>query len=343
MPSLPRLGALVIAALLAAGCRRPPEEFGAVGPFALTGRDGRTVTEADLKGKVWVASTVFTRCTTGCPSVSKTMARLQKELRLAGDDDLRLVTFTVDPERDGPDELREYAKGYDAHPERWLFLTGEKEKIHELLLKGFRVSVGERLDDHSTRLILVDQNGVIRGYFPGLIDESGGVGAAEYENGLRRLRSHVAALKSPVDFPLLNASLNFLSGVLLVLGYAAIRRREVTAHKWLMLSALCVSAVFLGCYLYYHIVIQKGQSTRFAERAPEAPAWVATTYYVILISHILLAVPQTVMALVVAYLGLRDRLERHVKLARWTFPVWLYVSVTGVVVYWMLYRLYPWP
>lgn len=146
-----------------------------------------------------------------------------------------------------------------------------------------------------------------------------------------------------IDFPLLNACLNASAGVLLVLGYLAIRTRKIALHKICMLSALAFSAVFLSCYLYYHLVIQRGQPTYFSDRAPDAPPWMARLYLALLGSHIILAIIMTPLALVVAYLGLRDRLAKHVRLARWTLPIWLYVSITGVIVYWMLYRLYPAP
>ena len=142
-------------------------------------------------------------------------------------------------------------------------------------------------------------------------------------------------------FPALNASLNAAAAVLLVAGYVAIRRRAIRAHVACMLTALVVSAVFLASYLYYHTVIKHGQSTSFSTQAPLAPGWVSYLYYSILISHIVLATFVVVpMSLITAYLGLTNRLSRHVALARWTLPIWLYVSVTGVVVYWMLYRLY---
>ena len=131
--------------------------------------------------------------------------------------------------------------------------------------------------------------------------------------------------------------------MLLILGYLAVRRRRIALHKASMLTALVVSGVFLTCYLYYHFAVQHGRPTYFSERAPEAPAWVRTTYSAILVSHIVLATVVVPLALYVSYQGLRDRIERHVRLARWLLPVWLYVSVTGVVVYWMLYRLYPSP
>jgi uncharacterized membrane protein YozB (DUF420 family) len=145
------------------------------------------------------------------------------------------------------------------------------------------------------------------------------------------------------DLPAVNACLNATSALLLVLGYVAIRRRRVTVHKTCMVAALVVSALFLASYLFYHIAVRHGEATRFADRWPQAPDWVRYLYYAVLTSHTLLAVPTAPLAFITAYLGWRERFGRHVRLARWTLPVWLYVSVTGVVVYWMLYRLYPSP
>jgi uncharacterized membrane protein YozB (DUF420 family) len=142
----------------------------------------------------------------------------------------------------------------------------------------------------------------------------------------------------PLDFPSINATLNGCCAVLLVVGYLAIRRGQVTLHKCCMLTALGVSAAFLASYLYYHVVVRGGQSTRF-----EGPAGVRAVYLAILIPHIVLAIVALPMELRVTYLGLKDRLDQHRRLARWTLPIWLYVSITGVVVYWMLYRLYPPP
>lgn len=141
-------------------------------------------------------------------------------------------------------------------------------------------------------------------------------------------------------FPEINACLNGLAGILLIVGYLAVRRRWLPFHKICMLSAVVVSAIFLASYLYYHFAILKGQPTYFREKAPEAPDWVRFLYYTILTSHTFLAVPTAPLVLITAWLGLNNRLDRHTRLARWTFPIWLYVSITGVVVYWMLYRLY---
>ncbi len=187
-PVRPTLAAPALAALLLAGClssgKQPAPDLPdlyPVGNFSLTERTGRTVTRDDLLGKVWVASFVFTRCTGPCPQVTGTVARLQSEL---GDrDDVRLVTFTVDPDRDNPGELRQYADHFGADRDRWLFLTGPREEVYKLLREGFRVGV-ERNDardvrpgqevTHSTRLALVDRKGHVRAYFDGRqVDDEG--------------------------------------------------------------------------------------------------------------------------------------------------------------------------
>ena len=107
-------------------------------------------------------------------------------------------------------------------------------------------------------------------------------------------------------------------------------------HKACMLVALTVSATFLASYLYYHIVVRNWQSTHFV-----GPEGVRTLYLGILLTHTMLAIATAPLALFTAFLGLAGRIARHKSLARWTLPMWLYVSVTGVLVYWMLYHLYP--
>jgi protein SCO1/2 len=157
----------------------PATEAFPVGDFSLTERSGRTVTPTDLSGKVWIASFVFTRCTGPCPQVTGTVARLQPEL--AGEPDVRLVTFTVDPDHDDENELKAYADKYSADPERWLFLTGKREELYRLIEKGFKLSVAPSEKptpgaevSHSTRLAVVDRHGRIRGYFDGRqVDEQG--------------------------------------------------------------------------------------------------------------------------------------------------------------------------
>ncbi|MBI3549524.1 MAG: DUF420 domain-containing protein [Elusimicrobia bacterium] len=133
------------------------------------------------------------------------------------------------------------------------------------------------------------------------------------------------------SLPAVNAVLNASSAVLLLLGYALIRAGRVAAHRAAMGSALAVSAVFLASYLVYHA---KVGSVRYQGGGP-----LRAVYFAILITHTVLAVVNVPLIARTVYLAWRERFEEHKRLARWTFPSWLYVSVTGVVVYWMLYRL----
>jgi uncharacterized membrane protein YozB (DUF420 family) len=137
--------------------------------------------------------------------------------------------------------------------------------------------------------------------------------------------------------PHVNASLNALATVLLVLGYVLIKRRQERAHMWVMLSCFGVSVVFLACYLTYHALLE-GVSKRFPSYPPPA---IRYGYYVMLISHIILAAAVPFLALATIYTGLANRRAAHVRLAKWTFPIWLYVSITGVLVYLALYQIYP--
>jgi uncharacterized membrane protein YozB (DUF420 family) len=134
------------------------------------------------------------------------------------------------------------------------------------------------------------------------------------------------------DLPLLNASLNATSAILLTTGYILIRRGHVRRHKAMMISACVVSALFLTSYVIYHA---HAGSRPFPGRGP-----IRVFYFAVLISHVLLAAAIVPLVLVTLTRGLRERFDAHVRVARWTFPIWVYVSVTGVLVYLMLYRLY---
>jgi putative membrane protein len=137
------------------------------------------------------------------------------------------------------------------------------------------------------------------------------------------------------QLPAVNATLNGIAALMLLVGWLLIKSGRERAHRNTMLSAFGVSAVFLACYLVYHYHVG---SVKFA-----GPNGVRTLYLAILFSHIVLAATVPVLALITIYLGLKDRRTRHRQFARWTFPIWLYVSVTGVVIYVMLYHLYPPP
>jgi putative membrane protein len=134
------------------------------------------------------------------------------------------------------------------------------------------------------------------------------------------------------DLPALNAILNGTSAVLLSCGYVLIRSGRDTAHKRFMLAALTSSALFLTSYIIYHA---NTGSRPFPGQGP-----IRVIYFAILITHVVLAATIVPLALITATRGLRSQFDRHVKIARWTLPLWLYVSVTGVVIYLMLYRLY---
>jgi uncharacterized membrane protein YozB (DUF420 family) len=133
--------------------------------------------------------------------------------------------------------------------------------------------------------------------------------------------------------PHLNAILNATSGVLLVTGYFFIRRRQITAHRNCLIAALIASTLFLASYLTYHYF---HGTTRFA-----GEGFVRPIYFTILFTHTILAVIIVPFIGVTLYRATRSDFARHRRIARWTFPMWLYVSVTGVVVYLMLYQLYP--
>jgi uncharacterized membrane protein YozB (DUF420 family) len=140
----------------------------------------------------------------------------------------------------------------------------------------------------------------------------------------------------PNKLPAVNAALNATCAALLVLAYAAIRNRRVRLHQTLMIAAFCTSVVFLSSYLYFHIVVKGGEPTRFTtEGGPRL------VYLAVLLTHTILAVVVAVAAPITLVLGFNAHNNRHKRIARWTLPIWLYVSVTGVIVYWMLYHLYP--
>lgn len=141
------------------------------------------------------------------------------------------------------------------------------------------------------------------------------------------------------DLPAVNAFLNGVSAVLLSFGYYFIRRRNQRAHERCMVSAFISSILFLICYLTYHghraYILHQGP-TRFLE-----PQWFRPIYLAILLTHTLLAIAVVPLAVITLTRALRERFDAHRKIARWTWPIWMYVSVTGVLIYFLLYRIFP--
>ena len=147
--------------------------FGAVPEFSFIERDGRQVTLAELKGKVWLVNFIYTNCPDTCPIQSAQMREIQEDFK--DEKDLRLVSITVDPQRDTPEVLTEYANRFSADPARWFFLTGEKETIYKFAQEGFRLGAVELPHEkrpesgathtHSPRFVLIDRDAQIRGYY----------------------------------------------------------------------------------------------------------------------------------------------------------------------------------
>ena len=135
--------------------------------------------------------------------------------------------------------------------------------------------------------------------------------------------------------PTLNAILNATSGILIVIGFRFIRRGRIAAHRACMIGAVTSSTLFLISYLVYHVGFKAGV-TRFT-----GTGWVRPLYFAILVSHTILAVVIVPFVIVTLTRALRGQFLRHRAVARWTFPMWLYVSITGVVVYLMLYHIFP--
>lgn len=133
-------------------------------------------------------------------------------------------------------------------------------------------------------------------------------------------------------FPAINASLNGASAVLIVTGRSLIRRKKIALHRACMIAAVITSTAFLACYLYYHAHVG---SVRFPGQG-----WVRPVYFSVLISHTLLAAAVPVLVVLSLTFALRQKFERHRRIARWTYPIWLYVSITGVIVYLLLYQIY---
>lgn len=177
------MGAAIVVLALANVVRRaggrPASDipvYGEVPAFSLTESSGRTLSRDDLLGRPWIADFIFTRCSGTCPVMTSSMSGLHEAFAEARDvNELRFVSFTVDPEWDTPEVLRSYAEGVAADPERWLFLTGDRDAIYALSQQGFHLGAGDDVATseimHSTRFVLVDRAGRIRGYYDGTVPE----------------------------------------------------------------------------------------------------------------------------------------------------------------------------
>ena len=324
-----------------------------LGAFRLEERSGRIVTENDLADRVGIASFIFTRCPLSCPRISGVMKGLQGPL--AGTNVL-LLSVSVDPEHDTTAVLSEYARRFGAMPDRWWFLTGPKATIYHLIRDRLKLSLMEGMPAdpengteaivHSDRLALLDRGRVV-GFF-----DSNDPKDVELLIAKARRRALPGWVKI---LPTVNASLNALSGALLLAGWIMIRRYRlataqpadqadgvdsapsiwdhplIKAHIACMISAVGTSTLFLVCYLVYHY--------RAGSYAFPQGGLLRVLYLAILLSHTLLATTSVPLILITVLRGWRRDLAGHTRFATITFPIWMYVAVTGVVIYLMLYHL----
>ncbi|MBI1979928.1 MAG: DUF420 domain-containing protein, partial [Elusimicrobia bacterium] len=297
--------------------------MGEVQDFMLTESDGKNFSKSDLRGKVWIANFILTRCQGPCPILSSRMAGLQKEVH----PETALVSFSVDPEYDTPVILSLYAQNYRARA-NWFFLTGNPADIRNLLRNSFHVGTegtGPQMI-HSLLFALVDAQGKIRGYYNGTDLEE-----------IKRISRDAKILHAEKNFPWtlslpnLNAFLNMTSAILLISGFHFIRNKKILQHKICMGTAFLSSTLFLVSYLCYHGTIG---SYPFLKSG-----WIRPVYFTLLISHTVLAAMIAPLVLITLRRAWKNDFLRHKQIARWTLPVWLYVSVSGLTVYWMLYRM----
>lgn len=358
--------------------------------FQLVSQEDKPITREDLLGKPWVASFIFTHCAGPCTTLTKTVMDLNAATK---DVPMHYVSFTVDPARDDPQQLAKYAEVYAANPERWLFLTGEKETIYDLIRGTFQLVVEEEPKNtaqigfefaHSTRLIHVDAEGKIAGTYKGedpaevavlrrvllgqmetprknqyfkVVPENEEKEALEVKTTQIPLEKEIIIRAQNEDaaevipavpekqlpawiarLPLTNAILNGAATILLVAGYIAIKSKHAHTHRNLMISAFVMSVLFLGFYLTYHFGMQYYLGD--ASKKFTGTGWIRPVYYTILLTHVLLAMAVPVLALMTFYRAFKSQWDKHKAIAKITFPIWLYVSVTGVVIYGMLYH---WP
>ncbi len=327
-----------------------------LGAFRFTERNGRTVTEAEFQNKVILVSFIFTRCPLSCPRITAVMKSIQDRASAHG---VVLASITVDPDYDTPEILQAYAKRFGASSDGWWFLRTDKSRLLELVHERFKLSLSEAQPseaaqgaeaiEHSDRIALVEGDRVV-GYYDSTSPEA-----------VERALARASRLAKPAwvkALPKVNASLNALCAVFLVAGWMLIRSYAsrprtapnadpttnqqvprnplgdlaVRAHVLCMVLALATSALFLSCYLLYHY--QAG-SMPYPHPGPSR-----IIYFTVLISHTILATLGVVPLVVLTLLrALRKEFHRHASIARITFPIWFYVSVTGVLIYWMLYQM----
>ncbi len=329
--------------------------------IALTNQEGQPFDSQSLRGKVWAVDFIFTNCPGPCPIMTGNLAALQKAI--GPNPNVHLVSITCDPWRDDPATLKRYAESYGADLDQWTFLTGEFADIQKyaaafLLTAENPREAAESLnaageDDadpaapgehsgpivHSSRIVLVDRDGQVYDWYMG-------TEAQDMQRLIGDVRVLAAAGASQERYasllkalPTVNASLNALAAVLLLIGRLLIRQGRRAAHMRCMIGAFLVSVVFLVSYITYHTLRQMEQGLGHTKW--EVDGVMRWAYYAILISHVVLAAAVPFLAIRTLWLAASGRFLQHRRLAVITWPIWMYVSLTGVLVYLMLYHLQP--
>lgn len=295
--------------------------------FKVVERDGATLARRDLLGDVWIVDFVFSRCPTACPAMNSAIFELRRKLP-----EIKVLTLSVDPDHDTPQVLQAWVKTMGLEQAGWSWGSGVSEGEMQRIAQGFLQGAGrvEGKIVHSERFVLLDRYARIRGVFP-VLDPGTFIRDPE---ALPRIEAEARKVLAEPAIPVLklpavNACLNGGAGVLLIVGLLFIKSKRIGAHKACMLAALAASALFLASYLTTHHYLG---STPY-----QGQGAIRIVYFSILITHTILAALVVPLALVTVYRAFKESFEDHRKIARWTFPIWLYVSVTGVVIYFMLY------
>jgi protein SCO1/2/putative membrane protein len=304
--------------------RRPAADLPVMGPvpdFVLRDQDGNEFRPADLRGRPWLVQFVFTRCTTVCPVLVSQFSAFHDRLPRA----VAYVSISVDPVGDTQAVLAARARELEADAKRWKFLATGTHRERDRILSEFMLTVQDTPEDaanpilHDSRIALVDAAGNLRGYYD-----------ANDPEAMARLRADAASMpaRGAWGLPAINASLNAASVVLLLTALAFAKSRRFEEHAVIVMGALLASVLFLSGYLTYH---------SFAGATRYVGPW-RSAYLAMLLTHTILAALVPPMVIVTVVKAARRRWDTHKRWAKATVPAWLYVSVTGVAIYWVLFR-----
>ena len=291
----------------------------------------------------------------GCVANSQNLRKVHDEF--GEDPRFHMVSFSVNSKGDTADKVAAFMDKQGIDKPNWWYLTAEDDRLDQYTVDFFHLNAPKPVADeelaakvgiiaHDLRVVLVDGKANIRGYYDLLntteVEEfEKTVGELNLDRLKRDLRFILdnemkeAGAVSLEDLPALNASLNATATVLIIAGLISIKAGRTKVHIGFMIAALIASTAFLTSYLIYHA---QTEPTRFAHEG-----WIRPVYFFILLTHIPAAAVNLPMIITTVVPAIRQRFAFHKRVARWTYPIWLYVSVTGVLVYLILYVWFPSP